>query len=119
MRRAAKTDQNHSEIVLALRGRGASVLSLAPMGRGVPDLAVSVAGYTFLAEIKAHPEGTKAGQPNEAQQRFICDWDGPVIVIRNLEDVGRVCDMARARARQGELMREDDPDETCPLSRGD
>ncbi len=106
MKRAARIDSNHAEIVLALRGRGASVLSLAPMGRGVPDLAVSVAGYTFLAEIKAHNAGTIAGEPNEAQRDFMAAWDGPVVVIRSLEDVGRVVDMAKARARQGELMRE-------------
>jgi hypothetical protein len=105
VRRAAKVDENHVEIVTALRGRGASVLSLAALGRGVPDLAVSVHGYTFLAEIKAHREGTVAGEPNPAQRKWIDEWRGPVVVIRSLEDVGRVVEMAKARSEAVELMR--------------
>ena len=52
MRRAAKVDANHGEIVEALRAEGASVQSLAGVGAGCPDLAVGLAGMSFLIEIK-------------------------------------------------------------------
>ena len=38
--RAARVDQNHVEIVKALRDHGAFVVSLATVGKGVPDLLV-------------------------------------------------------------------------------
>ena len=48
MRRAAKIDSNHAEIVAALRGIGAYVMSLASVGGGCPDLLVGFRGHTFL-----------------------------------------------------------------------
>lgn len=66
--RAARTDGNQSEIVATLKAGGAQILSLASMGRGVPDLLVFVptadpeliaqtaerlGGVYFLAEVKA------------------------------------------------------------------
>lgn len=38
MRRRAKVDSNHAEIVEALRAQGWEVISLAAIGGGVPDL---------------------------------------------------------------------------------
>ena len=46
MRRAARTDSNHEEIVKALRAVGATVQSLAGVGHGVPDLLVGYQGKT-------------------------------------------------------------------------
>jgi len=48
----ARIDTNHKEIVAALRQAGASVVSLAAMKHGVPDLLVGYAGETLLLEIK-------------------------------------------------------------------
>lgn len=42
MRRAARTDANQTAIVEALRKCGASVQSLAAVGKGVPDLLVGL-----------------------------------------------------------------------------
>ena len=65
--KAAKTDGNQSEIVATLKAGGAQILSLASMGRGVPDLLIVVptadpeliaqtaeriGGVYFLAEVK-------------------------------------------------------------------
>ena len=47
MRQAAKVDDNQAAIVEALRSLGASVESLAAVGKGVPDLLV---GFT-VADI--------------------------------------------------------------------
>jgi len=44
MRRTAKVDANHREIVDALRRIGAGVQSLAGVGNGVPDLLVYFRG---------------------------------------------------------------------------
>jgi Holliday junction resolvase len=48
----ARVDTNHKEIVKALRDAGATVVSLAAMKHGCPDLLVGYAGETLLMEIK-------------------------------------------------------------------
>ena len=52
MRRAARTDDNHAEIVAALRGCGCLVQSLAAVGKGVPDLLVQRNDVLYLLEVK-------------------------------------------------------------------
>lgn len=37
-----RVDANHSQIVKALRQCGVSVLSLAPVGHGCPDLLIGI-----------------------------------------------------------------------------
>lgn len=57
MRRRAKVDTNHAEIVRALRDVGASVQSLASVGKGCPDLLVGFRMRWYLLECKS-PGGT-------------------------------------------------------------
>jgi hypothetical protein len=52
MRRAARTDRNHAEIVSALRKVGAHVTSLAAVGDGCPDLLVGYRGKLHAVEVK-------------------------------------------------------------------
>ncbi len=52
MRTAAKVDRNQSEVVAALRKLGASVQSLASIGKGCPDLLVGYHGILYLMEVK-------------------------------------------------------------------
>jgi len=52
MRRAARVDANHAQVVSALRAAGASVQSLAAVGMGVPDLLVGIRMQTLLMEVK-------------------------------------------------------------------
>ena len=73
-------DTNHREIVRAFERLGAKVLSLAPMGNGVPDLLVCVRGRLRLVEVKA-----KTGKLTPAQEEFMSDW--PVSVVRSVDDV--------------------------------
>lgn len=47
-----RIDANHGEIVKALRGVGASVQSLADLGKGAPDLLVGFRGRNWLFEVK-------------------------------------------------------------------
>ncbi len=80
--RAARIDRNHGEIVAAFRKAGWSVLSLAPMGRGCPDLLVSHPSVSrlYLVEVK-RPKGKLTKDQVKFQQAF------PVMVVRSVEDV--------------------------------
>ena len=67
MRRAARVDGNHAEIVAALRSfPGVSVCSLASLGNGVPDLIVGLAGQNYLVEVK---DGEKSPIPSKFDAR--------------------------------------------------
>jgi len=84
MRRAARVDRNHAEIVDALRKCGARVLDLSRVGRGCPDLLVHVGRLLVLVEVKT-PQGTWT----EAQERFReAGW--PVITITDVQRVPQV-----------------------------
>ena len=81
MRRRARTDANHAEIVAALRKAGYTVQSLAAVGAGCPDLLVGVTGANLLMEVKA-PKGKR----NALQERWAEAWGGTVHVVRSVED---------------------------------
>lgn len=53
---AGRTDQNHKEIVAALRQAGVLVASLASVGSGCPDLLCCYQGSVTLLEVK-RPRG--------------------------------------------------------------
>lgn len=74
MRRAAKVDANHVAIVAAFRAAGAVVLSLASLGKGVPDLLVSKGRWCRLVEVK-----TAKGKLTDDQVAFWFKWKGPEI----------------------------------------
>ena len=82
MRRAARVDSNHIEIVKAFRKLGCSVLSLASLGKGVPDLLVAVHGITWLVEIKAGK-----GKENALQTAWGASWQGSRALVRDTDDV--------------------------------
>ena len=50
--RAAKIDANQEAVVLALRSAGATVQSLAGVGKGTPDLLVGYKGQTLHLKLK-------------------------------------------------------------------
>jgi hypothetical protein len=81
MRQAARVDANHTEIVNALRSAGFSVLSLAQLGRGVPDLLCVRAGAYFMLEIK-HGRG----KLNHDQFIWQRNWNGPVHTVRTIDE---------------------------------
>jgi len=68
----ARIDTNHKEIVAALRQAGASVVSLAAMKYGCPDLLVGFGNETMLMEIK---RDSKAKFTPD-QLKFMADWKG-------------------------------------------
>ena len=91
MRRNARIDKNHPEVVEAFRKLGASVLSLAPLGRGIPDLLVAIGGVTWLIEIKS-----KKGKENDLQIEWAENWRGARAVVRDTQGVETVIKMMRS-----------------------
>lgn len=81
MRTRGKIDANHNDIVLALRKCGASVVSLAGVGEGVPDLLVGFRGVTCLVEIKDGTKPPSQRKLTEAQIRFHSEWNGGTLSI--------------------------------------
>jgi len=96
MRRNAKVDANHGEVVEAFRALGASVLSLAPLGRGIPDLLVAIGGVTWLIEIKS-----KKGKENDLQIEWAKTWKGKRDVVRDTQGVETVVKLMRSFPKIG------------------
>lgn len=88
MRKRARIDGNHVEIVAALRQVGAFVQSIATIGNGCPDLLVAYHGRVFLVEVKAAGGKLTA---DEAAWIGECERIGGVSVylVRSAEDALR------------------------------
>lgn len=87
--RSAKIDRNHREIVAALRACGFGVQSLAPVGKGCPDLLVSARGKWFVLEVKA-----EKGLLRALQAVWASNHNAPVHVVRSPEEAVKVCKLA-------------------------
>lgn len=85
MRRAARTDDNHAEIVGALRACGATVQSLAAIGKGCPDLLVGHRGRNLLVEVKDGAKVPSARQLTADQCKWHAEWRGHAMVIESAE----------------------------------
>ena len=81
VRRAARVDQNHAEVVDALRKAGCSVVSLAAIGKGCPDLLAARSGRTVLLEVKL-----PKGKLNDEQSDFHAAWLGEIATVRSAEE---------------------------------
>jgi len=71
----ARIDTNQKEIVEALRKAGATVVSLASMKHGCPDLLVGYARETILVEVK---RDAKAKYTPD-QLEFLGKWRGGAV----------------------------------------
>src|SRR5689334_13725370 len=91
MRHAAKTDSTQRAIVAALRAAGCSVLSLAAVAGGAPDLLVARSGRMWLIEVK-RPAGPRGGASEhgqklgELQREWHARWRAPVGVARTADE---------------------------------
>jgi Holliday junction resolvase len=84
--RAAKIDANHEQVVSALRAAGASVQSLAGVGKGVPDLLVGFQGKTLLMEVKDGRKTPSARRLTEDQLKWHGAWNGgPLAVVDGVD----------------------------------
>lgn len=89
-RRAAKVDENHHDVVVALKRIGCRVQSLAAVGGGCPDVLVLWRDRLYLLEIKA-----PGGRLNKAQREWHESWcSAPLAVVSSpgeaVEAVGRM-----------------------------
>jgi hypothetical protein len=89
MRRAAKVDRNHSQIVETLRRCGVMVESLAAVGNGVPDLLCSLGqpgqGQTFLVEVKDGTAPASKRRLTPMQRKFHAVWQGKIYLLESVE----------------------------------
>ena len=85
-----RTDGNQQAIIDALRAEGASVQSLASVGTGCPDLAVGLAGLTFLVEVKNGEKSPSARTLTADQRRWVARWNGSAVIV--------LLDASKARA---------------------
>ena len=85
MRRAARVDDNHRSIAVALKAIGCSVLSLAPLGKGAPDLLVGYWGRNTILEVKdgSKPPSKRKLTPDE--EAFAEAWRGQYAVVETVE----------------------------------
>ncbi len=86
MRRAAKVDANHGDVVQGLIDFGASVTSLAAVGNGCPDLLVGFKGCNVLLEIKDGSLPPSARKFKPKQKTWHAAWRGKAHVVNSLEE---------------------------------
>lgn len=91
MRRAAKVDDNHREIVKALRQAGCGVLDLSKVGNGCPDLLVHPPAFpacrmAVLMEVKDGNKPPSARKLTDAQVKFHAEWKGWIHTVTSVDD---------------------------------
>ena len=90
MRRRPRLDSTQRPIVEALQAAGCSVLSLAPLGGGVPDLLVGLAGRMLLLECKT--KGERHRETRERQAAWATMWQGPhPVIVHSAEEALMAC----------------------------
>lgn len=85
MRRRAKVDSNHGEVVAALRKAGWSVISTAPLGCGIPDIFASKDKETWAIEIKDGSKIPSKRQLTDDEKAFASSWQGKYAVVESAE----------------------------------
>lgn len=97
MRARPRIDNNHREIVEALRAAGAGVTSMASLGKGVGDLLVSFRMRWYVIECKS-----PGGKLTKDECAWIQGQRAAVYVVNSVEDaleaIGAV-QLARGDAR--------------------
>lgn len=86
MRKIARRDANHAEIVAEFRRLGCSVLDLACLGNDDPDLLVACAGMSALVEVKDGSKPPSQRKLSEGQLKFLATWKGDVQVVTRVEE---------------------------------
>lgn len=100
MRKIARTDVNQQEIVSALRQMGCSVVSLAPLGNGIPDLLCGYQGVTFLCEIKDGNMPPSKQALTEDQKEFFQSWRGGILtIVHSVSDAVELLQSLNKKAR--------------------
>ena len=80
-RRAAKVDDNQTDIVDALRAIGCSVAVTSAAGEGFPDLVIGDRGRNYLIEVKDGAKPPSRRVLTQDQINFHEAWHGQICVI--------------------------------------
>jgi len=91
MRQAARTDDNHQEIIDALRKVGCSVLDLSRVGSGAPDIAagrmdINGVKHNYLIEIKNSNKPPSQRKLTPDQVKFHADWKGQINTVKSVDE---------------------------------
>ena len=86
MRKRARVDGNHAELVEALRQAGCTVQSLAALGDGVPDLLVGCGGRNLLVEVKNGARSPSRRRLTGDEQTWHAAWAGQVVVVATVDE---------------------------------
>ena len=86
MKKYGRTDDNQTSIVRSLRKAGCSVLSLAEIGGGCPDLLVfrRSTGLLYMLEVKDGDKFPSQRKLTPHQVKFHQDW--PAHVVNNIDE---------------------------------
>lgn len=90
--RTTRRDANHNEIVAALKVMGCTVVDLAAVGGGAPDVLCGYHGHNVLLEIKNPARKTKgdnAAKTMKKQAEFRAAWRGHVAVVFTVDEALR------------------------------
>lgn len=90
MRRAARTDANQREIVVALLMAGATVYDTSRIGSGFPDLAVGYRSVTYLLEVKDGKKSPSQKKLTEKEAQFHALWRGHCAIVESVDEALRV-----------------------------
>ena len=86
MRRAAKVDANHKEVVAAFRKFGCSVLNISQL-KNCGDLVVAKNHKTCIVEVKDGSKPPSARKLTKGEGDFADAWKGIYAVVEDLSDV--------------------------------
>ena len=87
---AKRVDANQSSIDRALREVGASVQSLADVGKGVPDIAVGYRGKNYLFEIKDWKQPPSKRRLTPHEKKWHQTWNGQVHVVETFDEALKI-----------------------------
>lgn len=86
MRKYARKDSNHKEIIQVFRDLGATVFDTASLGSGFPDCVIGFRGVNVLVEIKDGLLPPSKRKLTLDEQKFHDTWRGRVVIINNVEE---------------------------------
>ncbi len=83
VRRAARTDANHSDVISALRRVGCFVVDTSRLGQGFPDAVAMRLGRVHFVEIKDGAKVPSARKLTPAEAEFIedCAYHGVTVHV--------------------------------------
>lgn len=87
MRKFGKIDSNQKAIIQRLREiPSLSVVSIASVGNGIPDIIIGYKNFNYLIELKS----SSTSKLTEQEIKFVKGWNGNVAVCYNLDQVLQV-----------------------------